>query len=464
MVGEGQAIAARRARVPTGEREATIVASAIRVVAVQGFDISVRNLAARIGVPHSILFRYFPTKAALWKRIYSDVFLSRLRAEWPILLTDESVPIAERLLAFYRAYAATVFEDAWVRIFLLAGLKGTSLNADYFDILKTWVLEPICAAVRRDIEPANTWDGPPTAAEMERAWGLHGRIFYLAIRRHVYRRTVPDSLDGVLHDAIAAFLAEARRVGAPAAPDRDTSVTEIACVESQRRRMSPEARRRSIIVGAVAFFAQHGINGQMRELARHLGIAHPLLFHYFPRKQDLVEQVYVEVFDRPWHTVEALLLADGRPLADRLTAFYRAYLAIVDRDEWIRTFISAGLHDAGLCERYLDLVESRVIDVVVEASRHAIGAPDRCDLREDVWGLHGQIVYSAIRNHVYNMPTLLSRQTTVQVAVATFLAALEIKRLSINQTTSPGAGAWTQARGTAARKTAAPSDAAQPST
>ena len=199
------------------EREAMIVARAIRIVADEGFDLSVRDLAGRIGVPHSVLFRHFPTKAALSERIYDEVFVPRLSPAWPALLADEAEPLADRLLRFYRAYTAAIFDPTWVRIFLFAGLKGTSLNADYFAILKAQVLEPICAAVRRHVGRADPEGGPPTAEEMERTWGLHGRIFYLAIRRHVYRRPIPSALDALLGDAIAAFLDEAGRVrGAPA--------------------------------------------------------------------------------------------------------------------------------------------------------------------------------------------------------------------------------------------------------
>ena len=45
-----------------------------------------------------------------------------------------------------------------------------------------------------------------------------------------------------------------------------------------------EARERQIVEGAVAYFAEVGLDGQTRELARRLGITQPLLFRYFPTK------------------------------------------------------------------------------------------------------------------------------------------------------------------------------------
>jgi hypothetical protein len=37
-------------------------------------------------------------------------------------------------------------------------------------------------------------------------WGLHGRIFYMAIRRYVYGTPTPERLDDIVRDAIRAFL------------------------------------------------------------------------------------------------------------------------------------------------------------------------------------------------------------------------------------------------------------------
>ncbi len=51
-----------------------------------------------------------------------------------------------------------------------------------------------------------------------------------------------------------------------------------------------------IVREAVSFFAEHGFEGQTRELARRLGITQPLLYRYFPDKAALIDRVYREVF------------------------------------------------------------------------------------------------------------------------------------------------------------------------
>ena len=69
---------------------------------------------------------------------------------------------------------------------------------------------------------------------------------------------------------------------------------------SPRRRLSPLARERMIIEGAIRFFSEHGLGGQLRDLASGLGITHTLLYHYFPTKQALIERVYAELFEGRW--------------------------------------------------------------------------------------------------------------------------------------------------------------------
>jgi hypothetical protein len=41
-------------------------------------------------------------------------------------------------------------------------------------------------------------------------WGLHGRIFYLAIRRFIYETPTPADLDAIVRDAVETFLDGAR--------------------------------------------------------------------------------------------------------------------------------------------------------------------------------------------------------------------------------------------------------------
>jgi AcrR family transcriptional regulator len=177
--------------------------------------------------------------------------------------------------------------------------------------------------------------------------------------------------------------------------------------EKPAYRMPPAARERSIVKGAVSFFAEHGTDGELRKLASHLGITHPLLYRYFPTKEALLERVYEEVYAHRWNADWHLLLCDrSLPLADRLTRFYRAYLSVIDDRDWMRIFIFSGLSGAAIHRRYLEVIRDQFVEPVAEellVSIHGPGISLTDREREIVWGLHGQVFYLAMRRWIYGI-------------------------------------------------------------
>src|ERR1700749_3734760 len=99
---------------------------------------------------------------------------------------------------------------------------------------------------------------------------------------------------------------------------------------SKQRRLSPEERRQEFVAKATEFFSEEGFGGGTRDLARRLGVTQPLLYRYFPSKDDLIKEVYRTVYLEPLDTGwEALLTDRSRPLRDRLLEFYRGYTAVL---------------------------------------------------------------------------------------------------------------------------------------
>ena len=74
-----------------------------------------------------------------------------------------------------------------------------------------------------------------------------------------------------------------------------TSPDMTAAEPVERRRLPPEERRRQIVEGAVTFFADVGLDGKTRDLAKRLGITQSLLFNYFANKAEIIEAVYAPV-------------------------------------------------------------------------------------------------------------------------------------------------------------------------
>src|SRR5207247_9833454 len=94
--------------------------------------------------------------------------------------------------------------------------------------------------------------------------------------------------------------------------------------EAKQKRLSPDDRRREFVAKATEFFSEEGFGGGTRALARRLGVTQPLLYRYFPSKDDLIKEVYRTVYLDPLETGWEKLLRDrSRPIARSLPHLYR---------------------------------------------------------------------------------------------------------------------------------------------
>jgi len=199
---------ARRKRLDPRQREREIVDGAVLYFSEVGFGGGMRDLAGRLGISHALLFRYFPTKDSLIDAVYDRIFLARWNSDWDALLDDRTLDVSERLSRFYAQYLATVDNSAWVRTFVYAGLAGVNINRRYLKLIERKVIAPVA----RELESlAGTPNASPSQKALDLSWGLHGEIFYLAIRRWIYGARVTADTEGFARAMVAAFLE-----GAPA--------------------------------------------------------------------------------------------------------------------------------------------------------------------------------------------------------------------------------------------------------
>lgn len=188
------------------DRERFILDEAIRFFAEQGFGGQTRELAKRMGITHSAIYRHFPSKEALIERVYEEIYLSRWSPSWSGLVRDRSAPLQTRLAKFYLEYVAQVFEYNWVRIFVFSGMKSFDITKRYLEIVRKEIIEPACNELRHELGLPPSDEVPLSEREVEMFWGLHGRIFYMAIRRFVYETPTPKQLDDIVVDAVRTFL------------------------------------------------------------------------------------------------------------------------------------------------------------------------------------------------------------------------------------------------------------------
>lgn len=212
---QAKAAAPKRAAVPgrknmkAAEREQLILDTAIRFFAEHGFEGQTRELAKRIGITHSAIYRHFPSKEALIERVYEHVYISRWDPSWTGLVTDPSRPLEDRLIQFYHEYAARIFDYDWVRIFVFSGFRSYNITGRYLTMVRKKLVVPVCKELREELSRRYGTEPPSSRIserEEEAVWGLHGQIFYIAIRRFVYGVPGPSDLEQVIADHVRRFV------------------------------------------------------------------------------------------------------------------------------------------------------------------------------------------------------------------------------------------------------------------
>ncbi|TNF18083.1 MAG: TetR/AcrR family transcriptional regulator [Rhodobacteraceae bacterium] len=189
-------------------RREQILAEAVRFFAEVGFEGQTRELAKRVGISHTALYRHFENKEALVEAVYKRVYLDRWNPEWDSLVTDRTRPLEDRLQDFYVQYAERVFDYEWVRIFMFSGLMENGLTTRYLTIVRDKVILPVLAELAEQGVIADTAD---SHAEHEEAlWALHGGIFYIAIRRYVYRFGAQEHSEAFIRKTVVHYLRSLR--------------------------------------------------------------------------------------------------------------------------------------------------------------------------------------------------------------------------------------------------------------
>lgn len=205
-------IPARR-RMNTADRKRQILDRAIQFFAKYGIEAQLRNLTKELGVTHTLLYHYFPTKEALIQEVYKEVFESRWKPEWEALLDDHNLTPEEKFNAFYLDYTKTVLTYDFVRILIFSGLSDQSISDRFFELLRSRLLPRLIRETRkycnRPVEPK------PTERELEFLMGLHGGIFYIGMRRWIYGQaiyapSIPNSEQEIIRDRVESYLHSAK--------------------------------------------------------------------------------------------------------------------------------------------------------------------------------------------------------------------------------------------------------------
>src|ERR1700724_4126604 len=199
---------------------------------------------------------------------------------------------------------------------------------------------------------------------------------------------------------------------------------------TKQRRLSPDELRKEFVAKATEFFSEEGFGGGTRALARRLGVTQPLLYRYFPSKDDLIKEVYRTVYLEPLDTGWKKLLADrSRPIRDRLQEFYSAYTNVIFTRKWLRIYLYSGLKGLDINRWYVAVVQDEILTRVIRECRHEAGLPSHnkptaAEL-EMAWVFHSGIFYYGVRKYIYESPVLENKEQMISDALDAFLVGFE---------------------------------------
>ncbi len=209
-------------RMAPERRRDLILQRAIEFFSEYGLTAQTRALAEACGVAQRLLYRYFPSKAALLSEVYEEAIASPFKAVWRIQLKDRSRPWDERLVAFYVSYFEGLLTRRWLRLFLYASLAEARMAPNYNQAILLDTLELIVVETAADQDV----DLPADRALLhELAYVLHGTVSHFAIRRHIYGASQKVPVDRIIALQVRSFLAGFK----PAA-------AEARAIEAARRR------------------------------------------------------------------------------------------------------------------------------------------------------------------------------------------------------------------------------------
>lgn len=199
--------------------------------------------------------------------------------------------------------------------------------------------------------------------------------------------------------------------------------------QPKRRRLTHDARKDMILQEAIKFFSEVGFDGGTRDLTLRMGVKQPLLYRFFPSKDDLVKNVYDAVYIGRWrHDWSRLIVDRSLPLRERLIEFYDEYAEIMFQPEWIRIFLFSGLKGVDINRRYVSFMEENVLKRICEEIRHEHGLPTVEDVpitKQELaafWVFHGGVFYYGVRREVYGVAVQTDVGEFIRLAVDGLLA------------------------------------------
>jgi hypothetical protein len=100
----------------------------------------------------------------------------------------------------------------WVRIYLFSALHGSTIAQRFAKRVSERVYKPIVGELRHEFGLPGLSERRMTEPESELMWALHGGIFYIGVRKWVYRVASPRDVAGTVTRAVDRIYADAQEL------------------------------------------------------------------------------------------------------------------------------------------------------------------------------------------------------------------------------------------------------------
>jgi len=198
-----------QSRLSPEERQLMILEGAVSYFAKFGFDGRTRGLAKYLGISQPLIYRYFPTMASLTDRVYEVVFIDRWHDSWQQIISDRTIPLSDRLKAFYKDYHHSINRYDTLRITMFSALRGETISARYFKRIIERLIKPIIIEFRDIYDLKKVDELPLHPLEEEIVFSLHAKVIYPTLRKFVFQLPTAEQESLLIDIYIDSFMAGA---------------------------------------------------------------------------------------------------------------------------------------------------------------------------------------------------------------------------------------------------------------
>ncbi len=173
--------------------------------------------------------------------------------------------------------------------------------------------------------------------------------------------------------------------------------TEESERAGERRRVSQDERRASILAAALDVFSEHGFAAaRLEDVAQKAGVAKGTLYLYFPDKEALFEQLLLGLVQPVLRRIEALSADQGQPapiVLKRILQLFQDEVIGSNRERLLRLIISEGPRFPRIAEFYHREIISKGREII-----HAIAARgfERGELPSDAMAKFPQLFFAPL--------------------------------------------------------------------